>query len=395
MAGRYRQHLIEEQGMKPLGNKTSGISFKIDLLGADTKKGFIKDSYETFTTTSQAKEMISQLSSMGASQMRITYKGWQQGGISEFGGALPVDPRIGGDEGMREFAELAHSKGFTVMLDGSIYSYNNNGEDGFRKNRDGLRDLGSYVIDYSGLTIAGPKFMERTILSDLESLKKLGVDGLAFGSGIGQQLNSDYNERSPVSRTESKQIQESIIGQTVSVLGAADVSLANFYALKQAAHVFGLSHEYSFDLFVDETVPFAQIALHGLIPYSSGYANLSDNYNKTLLQAIAYGEVPAYLLTYEPSQKLIGTKSSEESYSTCYKDWSGEIAKQYQRFNEALGDVQNQFIVGMRALQAGVTETTYSGGKRIIVNFNDEPYENNGIHVGPGSFAVTEGREPE
>ena len=74
-----------------------------------------------------------------------------------------------------------------------------------------------------------------------------------------------------------------------------------------------------------------------------------------------------------------------------YKDWSEEIAKQYSRFNEALGDVQDQMIVGHRSVAPGVYETTYENGKRIIVNYNESPYHGNGLEVHAQDFAIVTG----
>lgn len=392
MANRYRGYLMDEMGMKPLKVEDNNISLQLNLLAADTKKGFIWDSYKPLTTTSQAKDIVNHLSSMGIHRLSIMYSGWQRGGSSVFGGHFPVDSKIGGNEGMRDFTAYAHSKGHSVTLDGLSYSYNTNGRDGFRKNRDGLQDLGSVVIGNRGLTLVSPRFMEKVILEDLTKMKELGVDGIMFGGAVGQFLNSDYNEKYAASRKESREIQENIFRKTMNSLGRADVSQGNFYSLKYAKYVFGLDHEYSFDLFIDDTVPFAQIALHGLTVYSSGYANVTDNYKMYMLKNIEYGEVPAFILTYAQSQELIGTRSLESYYSTYYKDWSVEIVKQYQRFNEALGDVQDKFIVSHRTLEDGVKETQYSNGKLIIVNYNESPYHKDGISVGAKDFTVIPGR---
>ncbi|MGG3835759.1 DUF5696 domain-containing protein [Paenibacillus thiaminolyticus] len=397
MAERYRRYLMEENGMQPLKAEDHNIRLQVNVLGADSRKGFLWDTYEPLTTTAQAEEIVNELTSVGVKRMSITYQGWQRGGFSEYGGRFPVDSRLGGMDGMRHLAEFAHAKGHRLMLDAASYTYNNNGRDGFRSSRDGLQDLGSVVIKFTerngaSQTLVSPRFLEKTLLADLEKAKQLGVDGMSYGGAVGEWVNSDFNARYAATREESRRIQENLFAKTKELIGAADVTNGNDYTWKYVDHVNGMPYENSFDLFVDETVPFAQIALHGLVTYSSWYANVADNYGTYLLKNIEYGSIPAFMLTYAPSEDLIGTRSLYAFYSTCYKDWAEEIAKQYSRFNEALGDVQDQFIVGHRALAKGVAETEYANGKRIVVNYNDVPYDRDGIRVEARDFAVVPGR---
>ena len=395
MASRFRQFLMEDAGLSPIKTEDDNISLQVHLLGADSRKGFLWDSYEPLTTTTQAEEVVNELTSIGVKKMSIAYSGWQKGGFSETGGHFPVDSGIGGNDGMSHFIDFAHAKGHRVTLDGSSYTFNNNGRDGFRSSRDGLQDLGAVVIQFreheGKSTLVSPRFMEEVMLKDLNKAKQLGVDGLTLGYGIGAFLNSDFNERYKATREDARKIQENVFAKTKEQLGSADVTNGNFYALKYVEHVHGLSDENSFDLFVDDTVPFAQIALHGLVTYSSWYANVTDNYGTYLLKNIEYGAIPAFMLTHAQSQELIGTRSLFNYYSTYYKDWAEEIAKQYSRFNEALGDVQNEFIVGHRTLAEGVNETEYANGKRIIVNYNAVPYEKDGVTVGAKDFTVLPG----
>lgn len=396
MAARYRQVLTEEDGLKRATPDDGSIRLPIYLLGADSKKGFLWDSYEALTTTSEAEEIVNELTAIGVKKMAVTYAGWQKGGISDFGGHFPVDKGIGGNEGMRHFIEYAHVKGHDVTLDASSYTFNNTGRDGFRSSRDGLQDLGSVVIKYGGRnetskTLVSPRFMEKVLRRDLDKFKPLGADGLTFGEGLGSLLNSDFNERHKATREEVKGIQQQLFDQAVQTLGSVRAESANAYAWKYVDALDGLPIENSFDLFVDETVPFMQIALHGLIPYSSTFANTADNYTTYLLKNLEYGSIPSFMLTYAASQDLIGTRSLYNYYSTHYKDWSEEIAKQYGRFNEALGDVQDRMIVGHRSLAAGVYETTYDNGKRIVVNYNESPYHGSGYEVEARDFAVVHG----
>lgn len=65
--------------------------------------------------------------------------------------------------------------------------------------------------------------------------------------------------------------------------------------------------------------------------------------------------------------------------------------EQYQRYNEALKDVQDQFIAGHRELASGVMETEYENGKKVVVNYNRKEYSLGQITVPAMDYIVIEG----
>lgn len=392
MAARFRQYLIDEVGMKRLPAGDDKLALQLHVLGADAERGFLWDSYLPLTTTAQAQEIVQELNAVGVERMSVTYLGWQRKGYSSYGGSFPLPGKLGGNEGMRQFADFVHAKGYRLYLDGSNYAFNNTGGDGFRRNRDGLRDNGASVISYrrrgTDKTLVSPRFASKVIEKDLDKMRALHVDGLVFGQGIGSLLNTDYNDKYAATREEAVQIQQRMFGMTKDALGHVQVEDGNIYTWKYVDHIHGLPVDGSGDLFVDRQVPFLQIALHGLVTYSSEYGNDSDDYETAFLKGIEYGAVPSFVVTYAKSQQLLETRSLGQFFSTYYKDWLQEMAAQYQRYDEALGDVQQQWITGHRALADGVFETAYGNGKRIVVNYNERPYAGDGWTVQPRDFVV-------
>ncbi|GIN74880.1 hypothetical protein J14TS2_53550 [Bacillus sp. J14TS2] len=394
MAERYREYLMEEEGLDRLEAKKN-VSLQLSLIGGGTKKGFIRDSFLPLTTAEQAGQIVKELNTSGVEDMSIHYYGWQRGGYDKNGGHFPVAKKLGGNDDMKKFVDFVHSKGFTVYLDASSYTYNNTNKDGFRPNRDAIRDLSSTVIknrSYRGEKfLVSPKFMEKTILQDMEKAKELEVDGYLYGDGIGSLLSTDYNNKYFVNRREAKELQEGIIDKTAEELGGVHLAWGNFYGLQNVQHLADMDDDYSYDLFVDRKIPFAQIALHGLISYSFQDGNMGGNMNHRLLQGIEYGALPSFILTHEESQKLMESISLRRYYSSNYKQWENEIAVQYQSYNEALADVQDQFIVDHHVVAKGVYETRYENGKRILVNYNKTPYSKDDIKIEAEDFIILEG----
>src|SRR5699024_7020251 len=223
--------------------------------------------------------------------------------------------------------------------------------------------------------------------------EKLGIDGYIFGEGIGSILPSEYNERYVAERHEVKDIQRDSLQKTKETFGDVRIAERNVYSFADSSHIEQLDNDYSYDLFVDETVPFAQIALHGLISYSFDYGNMSGNAQESLLKGIEYGAVPSFLVTHEESHRLLELKSMYQFYSTYYKDWESEIVTYYQLFNEALADVQDQFIVNHEKLAKNVFETEYENGKRIIVNYNSEPFTHDEGVIDAEDYMIIQGGE--
>ncbi|TDG00836.1 DUF5696 domain-containing protein [Paenibacillus piri] len=395
MADKYRTYLIKEKGLKPLRPKSGDVPFYADIIGADIKKGLLWDKYITGTTTTEAADIVKGLLAHGIGNLTVQYAGWQDGGYSSYGGLFPVDSRLGGNEGMKRFIDYAHSERIPVYLTAN-YTLNSNGRDGFWPMFDGMRDLSGTVLEFENpanremTTLVSPKFAARLADGDLKMYKELGADGVYYNEGIGQYLNSDFNSRYSASRSEALQSQRGILKQTKEALGGVNVENANLYALDQVDHIHRLADTYSYDIFVDEPIPFAQIVLHGLVTYTSEWSNLREQYRNEFLRSIEYGAYPAYVFTSASSGSMKGAYSIWY-YSMDYRDWLEKAAEEYKRFNEALGAVQDKFITGHRALAPNVMETAYEGGQTVIVNYNEQDYSDGRVRVPAQDFIVVKG----
>ncbi|WP_027091827.1 DUF5696 domain-containing protein [Cohnella thermotolerans] len=392
MASVYRNYLMKEQKVQRLANVPSDIPFYLDLMGGDIRKGLLLDDYMTATPTSEAKGLLQEIYDQGIHRIVVQYAGWQQDGYSTQGGYFPVDSRIGGSKGMKAFIDFAHTLGIPVYLTAN-YTENNNGDDGFWSRRDGVRDLSGNVLEApDGAKLVSAGFYRKTLASDLKEFKKLGADGIRFENGIGERLTTDFNSRYGGSRTDEIGIQRQVIEQTKQTLGSVAVSNANAYTYDLIDHIPLLTDDDSYDIFTDEAVPFAQIALHGLIPYTSQWSNLRNESRTEFLRMIEYGAYPTYLLTTAPSDRLKGAYSAWY-YSMNGRDWLPELTEEYRKADEALAPVQDKFIVGHRALAPQVKETIYEGGYRVVVNYGKSAYDVGSVKVPAQDFAIVKGGE--
>jgi hypothetical protein len=394
MAEAYRNYLIKEKAAKPVTVKDPNIPLYTNIIGGDREKGVISDRYLNLTTTSEGIQIINSLHDKGINNMSLTYTGWQKGGYSSFGQTFPVDSRIGGDSGMKAFIDHAHELGYPVYLEAQ-YSLNNTNAGGFDEKFNAMVNLAGRTLMQSPLfnrertPVVSDKYVEQMVDKDLPTYKAMGVDGLAVGL-LGQRLFNDYNTAYGSSRNDARKIQERILQKIKDTLGGVQGDKSNVYALPHINYIRGMVYDNSYDLFSDESVPFAQIATHGLVSYSSEYVNNRQEDVNDFLRDIEYGAAPSFVFTKAETKKYVNSYGLR-FYNTYYPDWENFASEQYKRYNEALGDVQDQFITGHQKLAEGVKETTYSNGKRILVNYNLTEYRNGDLIVPAHNFVVIRG----
>lgn len=401
MASRYRQYLIEEQGFQRLTPEPN-IPLHLSLIGGDRESGTFLDRYVPMTTSSQAMNIVETLYGMGVENMAVNLIGWQKGGYTSFGSVLPVDPRLGGNEGMKSFIDFAHSLDFPVTY-GVNYLLNNTGAHGFFSRYSAMRDMSGTILHYgdwygNSLPLVSHRFLASYFAEDLARLKALNFDGLTFGhgygygGGLGQFLVSDYNNRIGSSRSEAMELQADYYRQAAETFPMISSTATGQYVNAYVNHIYDLADDYSYDLFSDRSVPFLQIALHGLVTYSSVYINERSEYEEQRLRDLEYGALPSFAFTHEPTFEM-NDSYSLRMFSTQYEDWAEKAVREYQIYNRVLAGVQDQFIVNHRMLAEDVFETTYENGTRVIVNYRPSPYRDGSLQVDARGYLVVEGAE--
>lgn len=394
MAERYRTYLKEKYDLQKVNVKSSKVPMDMVLLGADTTKGWLSDRYVKATTTSEAMQIVQRLYGLGIDNMAVRYWGWQEDGYGALGGLSQVDKRLGGDKGMKQFINFAHSLDIPVYLR-TDYSENTTGNGGFSPKVQGMRDLGGTPISFT--TNANDKiglvslkwFNDKILPKEIQYYKGLGIDGVELNA-IGRFVNSDFNTTYGSSRDENSKLQQGIISKLRSEVGHVIGFRSNFFAVPFVDSMARMVNDYSYDLFTQTGVPFAQIALHGLVPYSSEPSNLRDQFHIGFLHALEYGENPSYLFTYSASDDLKHL-NNVYLYSPAYTEWEQTAVQEYQKWNEALGDVQDQFITGHREIAPQIKETTYENGKKIVINYSHAPYSYEGQMIASDSYLVVKG----
>lgn len=385
MAQRYRDYLMDNYGLEKIVPKSDKVPMTVNLIGAAVERGLITTNYLKQTTTSEAMQIVQRLYGLGVENMVVNYKGWQKKGYGVEGNLFPVDRRLGGNDGMKTFVDYANTLDIPVYLQAN-YLENTENSNGFRPRNHGLRDMGGYV---KGDLVSLKWMMDKVIDNDIKKYQELGVAGVTI-ERLGNWLNSDYNNKYGSDRVESRELQQEVL-QRFNEAGL-DVRgyRSNLYVLPFTSAIDNLNYDYSYDLFSDESVPFVQIALHGLISYTSQPVNERQQFDNNFLHDLELGAHPSFVFTHSDPEKLKYSMGLHY-YSPQFSDWEPLAIAEYQKYNEAFGDVQDQFIVNHRTLAPKVKETTYENGKRIIVNYDIIPYRSGSLVVDPLDYVIIKG----
>jgi hypothetical protein len=381
MAHSYREYLqeagelpdqeaITEQLSASIG-PSSEMPLLLTIVGGSTGESPVGDKYETATTFGQAEQIIEQLEAEGIDNIEVILKGWQQGGEPGVADIFPVERKLGGTAGAQKFIDMAHSFGYKVLFDQNFIWYSDKAS-GISARTDGIRAMDGTVFTYSGMFVMTPSQSVGLAYEAINRLEKLGADGIAF-SEFGKRIYSDRQSDRVVTREQTAHLFGAAMNYARERLGKAVAETGSDYILSHTELIQELPFETSYDLNVDETVPFYPIVLHGLIPYSFTPGNMRARYDDHFLKAIEYGAIPSFVVTHEPSISIRFTLDND-LYSTHFAKWKDRIVEEYRAFSQ-LAPLQGKTIVSHRRLEDGVYETEYEGGARVIVDYNASTFQ--------------------
>ncbi len=370
MAKSYQQYLVDKGDLNRVSDPDSDIGIKLEFLGGEKEKVLFWQRSIPMTTIEQMRQI---LSDFGAKNLEIVYYGWQPLGASTMPPkALKVEPELGSLGDLRSLVEeitggggnfhlyydpqaaLMDEKGYSTRSDLAM-SITNFNLVGYNRNKV------NYYLNFNAI-----RGHYASLSQDVYA--EAGI-GLALDS-LGSVLYSDFKRDNLLNREQAIASYRTLLSENP---GAAAFYIPNDYMYPFMQAYYDMPLNSSGYIYTHETVPFLQIVLAGYVPYYGSALNFSSDMQEDLLRHADYGVYPAYFLTHELTTKILNTRSSW-IYTSSYSQWGQEIQQTYQWLNAILAPVKGQTIVSRQVLAAGVNATSYSNGKHVIVNYNDQPY---------------------
>lgn len=406
MAEQYRTYLQSEGSLPDAMLEAEGdIPFFLDLYGAITKKvpvlGIPIEQPVSLTTFKQAGEILDKLAAGGVKAPIVRFSAWEKDSyLEKIPAKARIERRVGSARTFKSLTEKAESLGGAIFLNADFTNVSKLGNGFSRFSSPAMNmvnipfiateyDLSVYRKDYTARWyLTAPRQLNAFIQAYLDRYEQLGTDNLAIDA-IGSMVYSDFGLNG-TSRADVPALYRQALANAEARIPNLMLSGVNAYALPYADYLAGIPTGSSQFSLANETVPFFQIVLHGLVPMGSAPINLYSNPEDALLACIEMGMSPTFSWIGSDPELLKNTRLNH-LYSSDYQNWLEFAAEGYGTINAVLSRVQGLAITAHENVAAGVSSTTYGGGLTILVNYNDSPVTVGGLTIQANSFAIREG----
>ena len=391
VADRYRQYLIEEDGVEP---KSSKAAMYVDLYGGTLKKkpvlGIPVTLKQPVTKYDEALEILTELKNKGVDDMVVSYNGWTNDGIRRKvdTGASPSGT-LGGKSSFNKLTDFIGENGFEFYPASSSRDfYSGNGYYSFTSTC--VRVSGSYsrIVSYDraygipdgfkkNMSLLSPSYYGEVYGDIASSYAKAGLTGAAVDNAA-SSLYGDYGKKD-ISRYKAMTLAEEAFSKLSDSLDNGFIADgANAYALPYVSHITNVPLSSSrFDIF-NEDVPFYQIVMHGLVPYSTTPVNGDADPSQLLLMAAATGSSLSYDMIYNETSKLKDTDYDRYYYAN-YHYWADNAAEEYKLLAPLLDSVSDSTITGYDVSDDGsLITTTFSNGTVVKTDLVNKTVEYGG-----------------
>ncbi len=338
------------------------------------------------TDFESAAEIISDLKDSGVRDIAVRYRGWQKGGDNtKVPASAKVERRLGG---IKAFGRLLDT-GAKIFPELELVHFYKGGN-GLSLQGDCVKALSAgaaYVYEYAVNTGARDEEEEPSRLLDprkaMEAWRrfkgKSGFSNISLGS-MGETVTSEFNREAPMTREQAAAVYGEIAVQS----GGAMVSGGNSYVLPGADYIYAMESEATgYDL-EDGSIPFYQIALHGLRSYSVPPINLTPDTDRAMLKALETGSS----LCYSVSAGDVSVTGDAAPYAYL----RDTIVAQCAEAMPVLEAVSGYEIISHEKLGEDLYKTGFSSGAVIYVNYGAAAANAEGKFVAGKSFLFEEGR---
>jgi hypothetical protein len=411
MAKEYRSWLLNKYPFLK-NRKESGVPIAVEIVGAVNKTqhrlGIPADLPLKLTSYREMADMVNDFAGFGWKNVRVKLNGWFNRSVEH---AVPVKLKLikelGGTEDFADVVSAAGKNNFKLYPEADfLYIKDVKAFSGYSVYRDSARYVNRKRIEkypYSFVWfgertqwgklshIARPASMMKMLDGFTEKSAQLGLRNVAFRS-MGSRLSGDYNEKRLVSREAAMKMRQDKLAQ-LDKAGMGVLLNAGFaYSIPWADFITDMPVDDQAFGITDAAVPFYQIALHGLVPYTGRAINLAEDYTRNLLKSIEGGAGLYFSFMVEESTVLQETKF-RQFYANEYDKWAADADALYRQFSGDFAGLYSQAIVDHLILSPGVTLTEYEDGTKVIVNTSGSAWDYDGVIIYANSYIVRQGGE--
>jgi hypothetical protein len=207
------------------------------------------------------------------------------------------------------------------------------------------------------------------VLGDIsDNYPKNGLEGVSLGD-LTSSLYGDYGKKG-ISRAKAETLLEEGYSRLDSSLENGILAdTANAYALPYVSRIRNVPLCSGRSDIFDEDIPFYQMVLHGVLPYSSEAINGSADPETAVLMAAATGSCLSYDMIYEETGELKDTELDTLYYAN-YKYWTDTAAREQSLLAPMLEQVSDSFMTGYER-DGDIITTDYSNGITVTTDLGE------------------------
>jgi len=410
MAKEYRSWLLEKypELLSVDEDTTNGrIPVVVEIIGAVNKTqhrmGIPFDMPLKLTSYKETKAIINDLGDLGWKNVHVKLNGWFNRSVEHRVPAkIRLIDQLGGKKDFSGIVNAAKENDYSLYPEADfIFVRDVKAFSGFSLYRDAARYVSRERVQrypYSFVWfgerklwgklnyLVRPESVNRMIDNFTRTASRLGLKNIAFRN-MGSKLAGDYHERRHVSREASMTARQEKLRQLRQAGTGIIVNTGFAYSAPWASVITDMmTGDQGFGI-TDAAVPFYQIVLRGLVPFTGRAINLAEDYSMNLLKTIECGAGLYFSFMTEESAALQETKF-RQFYANEYDKWIGDADALYKKFSADFGRLYNQAITNHVILSPGVTITEYEDGTKVVVNTTDYPRNYNGTVIEAYSYAV-------
>lgn len=414
MAAAYRAHKLDGGIVRPIRARCAD---QPELAGAATsvevrvrqawkpapskvpeQNEFNEPPLHVAVTFERALDLVRACRGAGIASAEFCLVGWNRGGHDgAYPQLWPVEPALGGAEGLKRLVAEARDLGYRIVLHNNFqdtYTVAEGWDEGdMSHDRQGevRSNAGSGYVWSGGRTyLACPKRMwEKYVRKDMHRIAALGCRGLHYSDVISNYRHPCcFDSRHPCSRREGVRYYLKMLEEMRRTVGGAfSEGPHDFVAggLDACLYV-TVSDPSGKDLprLMDRFVPLWQLVYHGIIlssPYHS-CMNYTVKSDENRLALVEFGGRPVFYVHHDffddtrwKGKGDLSVASDEDLAAAVREIRKG--ADEYAR----LADLQFEYMTGHRLLAPGVALTTYGNGARTVVNRTRSPFVFEGVEI--------------
>lgn len=403
----YRDYLINDIGVTP--KASTDAPFYLTLYGGTVKEqsiiGFPVEIQTSATTYKEALEIIKELENRGISNIKIIYEDFNEAGIvGKIAASFEYSSLLGGKGDYEKLYNHIKSQGYEIFPSCDIMEFENSGN-GYSFTLNASKQItNSYAtqtpfelafglphLTKESWTILSPYYYPDLFRKLSESFKKEGATGISLNQAS-TTLYSDFSRenaegRAYFTRTDAKEIlmngYQKLKDSGLTIL----TENANQYLLKYTDYIKDVPlYSSNYDIF-DYDIPFAQMVLHGLVPYTTKAINKSANARELRLLSLVTGTPLHYEMMYKNPNKFADS-NYDDLYYTNYIGWLDYAGNEYKLFNETIAGVADSNITEFERINKSEYRSKFENGTEIYVNIDTQEIKVNGTSYDLSNYGL-------